>query len=125
MAANNYRLACKLLDVDLAADKRTFEGWGSTFGNVDQGGDVVVPGAFTSTLAEHRARGTLPAMFFQHDPAKIPGRWIGMSETREGLAVKGWLAPTPLGDEVRVLLQSGSIDGLSRAITIGAPGHDC
>ena len=30
-------------------------GYGSTFGNVDLGGDIVAPGAFTKSISEHEA----------------------------------------------------------------------
>ena len=42
---------------------REFEGHGSVFGNEDLGGDVVMPGAFERSLAQHKASGSLPQMF--------------------------------------------------------------
>ena len=39
-----------------------FEGYGSTFGNVDRGGDVVVQGAFKQSLMKQK-----PVMLWQHD----------------------------------------------------------
>nr|NIS40236.1 HK97 family phage prohead protease [Desulfuromonadales bacterium] len=55
--------------------EREFEGYGSTFGNVDLGDDIVVRGAFKRTLAEHRKAGTMPLMFWMHDPRQVPGVW--------------------------------------------------
>ena len=92
---------------------REFEGHGSVFGNTDYGGDVVMPGAFKRSLAQHRKSGGLPAMFWMHDPANVPGKWIDMSEDDRGLAVKGVLAPTPLGDEVHTLLKMQAVSGMS------------
>ena len=41
--------------------------------------DTVKPGAFTRTLAEHAARGTRPAMLFQHDMDDPIGVWATSS----------------------------------------------
>jgi HK97 family phage prohead protease len=92
---------------------REFEGYGSIFGNVDLGGDVVVPGAFKRSLKQHSQTGGLPAMFWMHDPTRVAGKWVEMSEDRNGLRVKGVLADTPLGNEVRTLLQMDAVKGLS------------
>lgn len=90
-----------------------FEGHGSMFGNVDLGGDIVIPGAFKASLAEHKRNGTMPQMFWMHDPAKVAGRWDEMREDRKGLYVKGTLAATALGDEMRTLLKMDAVRGLS------------
>ena len=39
------------------------KGYGSTFGNVDRGGDRVIKGAFKKTLASHRQRNRQIRMF--------------------------------------------------------------
>ena len=92
---------------------REFEGHGSIFGNEDLGGDVVVPGAFKRSLAQHRKSDSLPQMFWMHDPSRVPGKWLTMKEDEDGLKVKGTLAETPLGDEIRTLLQMDAVKGLS------------
>lgn len=92
---------------------REFEGHGSVFNNVDLGGDIVVPGAFKRSLAQHRKAGSLPSMFWMHDPSRVAGKWLEMSEDKDGLKVRGVLAPTPLGDEIRTLLQMDAVKGLS------------
>jgi len=94
-------------------DDREFEGHGSTFGNEDLGGDIVMPGAFKRSLAQHREAGQLPQMFWMHRSDKVPGKWLSMKEDKKGLKVKGTLAETPLGDEIRTLLQMDAVRGLS------------
>lgn len=96
-----------------ALGKREFEGYGSIFGNKDLGDDIVVDGAFTKTLSEHKSNGSLPMMFWMHDPAKVPGKWVEMSEDSNGLYVKGVLADTPLGNEIHTLLGMKAVSGLS------------
>ena len=93
--------------------KREFEGYGSIFGNVDYGNDAVMPGAFKRTLAEHKADGTLPMMFWMHDPSRIPGKWLEMEEDSKGLYVKGVLADTDLGNEIHTLLGMKAVSGMS------------
>jgi len=90
-----------------------FEGHGAIFGNVDWGGDVILPGAFKRTLAWHKSEDTLPAMFWMHDRSRVPGKWLDMIEDEKGLATKGELAPTDLGKEVHTLLKMEAVRGLS------------
>jgi len=96
-----------------ALKKREFEGYGSVFGNKDYGNDVVLPGAFKRTLAEHKGDDTLPLMFWMHQADQIPGKWQEMSEDDNGLYVKGVLADTPLGNEIHTLLGMKAVSGLS------------
>lgn len=96
-----------------ALQDREFDGHGSVFGNVDRGGDIVLPGAFKRSLAQHKKNNGLPPMFWMHDPSLVPGKWVHMSEDDEGLAVKGVLAPTPLGEEVHTLLKMDAVRGMS------------
>lgn len=94
-------------------DDREFEGHGSIFGNEDLGGDIVVPGAFKRTLAKHHRQKSLPQMFWMHDPTRVPGKWTDMTEDNNGLKVRGVLADTPLGNEIRTLLNMEAVKGLS------------
>lgn len=96
-----------------ALSNREFDGHGSVFGNEDLGGDIVMPGAFARSLAQYREKAALPQMFWMHDPSQVPGKWLSMAEDDTGLAVKGTLAPTPLGDEIRILLTMEAVKGLS------------
>ena len=93
--------------------EREFEGHGSVFKNVDLGGDIVAPGAFKRSLAQHRKSGGLPQMFWMHDPSRVPGKWLDMHEDARGLHVRGVLADTPLGNEVHTLLKMDAVRGLS------------
>jgi HK97 family phage prohead protease len=96
----------------------SFEGYGSVFGNVDLGGDVVAPGAFKDTLRQHEQDGVLPQMFWMHQPDQVPGRWLSMSEDSRGLYVRGMLADTVLGKDTRTLLLMKAIRGLSIGYSI-------
>ena len=108
-----------------ALSKREFEGHGSVFGNTDLGGDVVKRGAFESTLLKHQRDGSLPLMFWMHDPSRVPGKWLKMREDDDGLYVKGQLADTPLGSEIHTLLEMEAVRGLSIGYqTLDSDWHD-
>lgn len=110
--AMNERLTVKNLEIK-SLNSREFEGYGSVFGNVDFGGDVVLPGAFKKSLTEHKLNDTLPLMFWMHKPDQIPGKWLEMEEDSKGLYVKGVMADTELGRDVHTLLKMKAVKGLS------------
>jgi HK97 family phage prohead protease len=104
-----------------ALGAREFEGHAAVFGNVDAGGDIVLPGAFRRSLAAHQRADTMPAMFWMHDPTAVPGVWTAIEEDARGLHVVGALVDTPLGNEARTLLQTKAVRGLSigyRTVTV-------
>jgi uncharacterized protein len=89
-------------------------GVAARFGEVDSFGDVLKPGAFARSLAEHRARGTMPKMFWSHDVRQVIGVWEEITETAEGLQVRGRLIlEVPKAQEVHALMRAGAVDGLS------------
>lgn len=93
-------------------------GYGSTFGEEDLGGDIVVRGAFAASLARHKANDTVPAMLWQHDPTKPIGTWHEIVEDEKGLKVKGQLnIETQAGQEARALLLGRALKGLSIGFT--------
>lgn len=90
-------------------------GYGSTFGGEpDSYGDVVVKGAFESSLALHKAKGSMPKMFWQHNTNEPIGKWIEAHEDEKGLFLTGKLnMDVQRGREAHALLKAGDIDGLS------------
>ena len=93
--------------------QRQFEGFGSVFGNLDLGGDIVVPGAFAKAIEQHKAADTMPLMFWMHQTDQVPGVWLDMREEKDGLYVRGELVDTALGRDVYTLLQKKAVRGLS------------
>lgn len=89
-------------------------GYASRFGHLDSGGDIVMPGAFSASLARRKAAGEQIKMLWQHDP-KIPiGVWDDVCEDQNGLYVKGRILKNlHKGREVATLVEAGAIDGLS------------
>lgn len=89
-----------------------FTGYASTFGNIDKGGDIMIAGAFTETLAtrEHDVR-----MLWNHDSYSVPiGKWTLLEEDEHGLKVEGELTPgIRQAEDVAAAMRHGTIDRLS------------
>lgn len=101
----------KFLPVDLKADDEgTISGYGSVFGNTDNGFDIVQAGAFSNSLKSGRK----VKMLMQHDPWSPIGVWTEVSEDEKGLRVKGRiLTDVQAGKDAYSLVKAGAIDGLS------------
>ncbi|MBE9635704.1 HK97 family phage prohead protease [Salipiger mangrovisoli] len=96
------------------AEGTRIEGYALLFGNPDQGGDIVMPGAYAASLKRLAAEGRAVRMLWQHDPAQPIGIWDEVSEDARGLRVKGRLLETVArGREAAALIAAGAIDGLS------------
>lgn len=89
-----------------------FAGYASLFGRRDQGGDIVMPGAFAASLQRRGREGV--RMLFQHDPKEPVGLWDRIAEDGRGLFVEGRLLPgVARAGELRALIGNGALDGLS------------
>lgn len=93
-----------------AGDAGVIEGYGSIFDTVDQGGDIVAPGAFSSSLR----LGRKVKMLWQHEPSEVIGVWDEIAEDERGLRVKGrLLTSVAKAAEAYELAKEGALDGLS------------
>lgn len=85
-----------------------FQGYGAVFGNMDKGGDVIEPGAFSAFLADMQAgKHEWPAMLSQHGAMGLTsqdmtpvGVWHELSEDGKGLKTDGEFADTERGIEL-------------------------
>ena len=103
-----------LADVAVAENGSVISGYASLFGAVDQGGDVVEPGAYSASLQRLRAEGGSIKLLWQHDPSEPIGVWDEVREDARGLWVKGRILPdVARGREAAALIRAGAIDGLS------------
>lgn len=86
-----------------------FEGYAAAFGNVDLDGDILMPGAFTKTIAENATR----PLLWQHNPRELIGV-ANTSEDTKGLAVKGHLnLDVQRAREVHSLMKQGAVKSMS------------
>lgn len=96
------------------ADGHVIEGYASVFGRCDQGGDVVLPGAYARSLKALAESRRQVRMLWQHDPARPIGVWDEVREDGDGLYVKGrLLRDVAQAREAAALIEAGAIDGLS------------
>lgn len=96
-----------------------FSAYASTFdGAPDTYGDVIAPGAFSASIAEHRAAGTMPALLWHHDTSAPIGKITSLFEDKKGLRIDGVLAiGSSLGDDAYALMK---VDALSMSIGYSA-----
>lgn len=89
-------------------------GYASLFGQVDQGGDIVLPGAYRASLEALAQAGGKVRMLWQHDPMQPVGIWEEITEDSRGLRVTGRLLPeVARAREAEALIAAGALDGLS------------
>ena len=99
-------------EVKANGEKGIFTGYGSIFGNEDQGSDIMQKGAFTKSLEARPARKV--KLLYQHKTDEPIGVFEDMYEDSKGLFVKGKLAMgTQKGREAYELLKMGALDGMS------------
>lgn len=100
------------LEIKTLSDSGEFEGYGSVFDVEDNGGDMVMKGAFNASIQSKSAASI--KMLFQHDPSSIIGKWEDIREDDKGLYVKGKIIPAiSKGAEVLAMMQAKVLDGLS------------
>lgn len=89
------RISCPLVEVkadgDANSEEGVFSGYGSTFGNLDLGGDIIRAGAFEKSLNEWGMKGEMPFLLAFHDMSRPIGDWLEMREDEKGLFVRGRL----------------------------------
>ena len=114
MTATHLPLETKRARLDLTSvdAEGAFEGYASLFHLEDLARDVILPGAFRSSL-ERRGAGGIK-MLFQHDPAEPIGVWETVTEDARGLKVRGrLLLEVARAREVLALMKAGALEGLS------------
>lgn len=92
----------------------SISGYASLFGQTDQGQDMVLKGAYATSLQRLAEAGTKVKLLWQHDPTQPIGVWDEVFEDSKGLFVRGrLLTETRRGREAAALIAAGAIDGLS------------
>lgn len=98
------------MEIKAVAEDGTFEGLLSPYGNVDKGGDVVVPGAYTKTLQEH---GNTVPLLWQHR-SDTPIGDLTLEDRADGLWCKGkLLMALPEAQKAYLLIKARIVKGLS------------
>ena len=111
-------------------DARSFTGLAAAF-SLDQGGDVILPGAFKRTLADFkRAKSKIIPLLDSHSRGSvrdIVGKMTIGEEVKDGPETTFEVIDGPDGDEVYRRVKGGYLDGLSigyEPVEIRAPNAD-
>lgn len=98
-------------EIKQLSDSGHIEGLLAGFGDVDHGGDKLLPGCLSKSLAK---RSTPLPMLLHHDMKRPIGSWKEWQELPEGLYVKGSLTlSTRDAQEAHALAKDGALTGLS------------
>lgn len=101
----DFALETKALDED-----GYIEGLAAGYGNVDFGGDVMLPGSISKSI---QGKSRIPMLMY-HDHRRPAGVWTDFKETSEGLMVKGRFSmSTRHGKEAHGLVKDGALGALS------------
>jgi len=103
----------KFAPTDLDEKTGIIKGYASTFGNEDQGGDIVVKGAFAASLSG-RDVGQVK-MLYEHNCYEPVGVWTDLQEDERGLLATGRLLidVSEKAREVHGFIKAGVLDSLS------------
>lgn len=117
-----------ILETTTDAEAGTFEATVAVFGNVDKGGDRIVPGAFKNTLAKWERSGDPIPVILSHnwdDPFAHVGVVVDAKETDRGLWVKGRLDidDNEVARQVHRLMQRRSLKEFSFGYEVPSGGH--
>ena len=124
---NNPLERCELKFIEGGVDQVTnglFEGYASTFGNIDSMGDTVMKGAFEKTIdPENREHPIL--MLYNHSSFQVIGKWLEMAEDDNGLYVRGEFTPNhSIAADVYSSCKHGAISGMSIGFRIPPDGAE-
>ncbi|MGK2908753.1 MAG: HK97 family phage prohead protease [Sphingobium sp.] len=98
------------LDTKALDDEGHIEGLAAGYGNLDFGGDIMLPGSIAKSIAGKKA---IPMLMY-HNMQRPAGVWTDFKETDAGLLVKGRFSmSTRYGKEAYGLVKDGAIGGLS------------
>ena len=86
-----------------------FAGYAAVFNHIDNGGDVIRPGAFAESLKGGR---TVP-LLWQHRTGTVIGRIEALREDNKGLRVIAQVGGGASAGQVAGLIRSGRLKGLS------------
>jgi HK97 family phage prohead protease len=98
------------MGIKSVGERGELDGFCATYGNVDRQGDVILPGAFTKSLAEN---GGKVKLLYQHSMATPVGAGT-LVDTPTGLRIKAQLVlAVDMGREAWELVKAGVIDSFS------------
>ena len=119
MAQTAIQLKGVKFECKLSSDKRRVEAYASTFGNIDHDNDIILPGAFSKTIAEAFPANKIKTLW-QHNWAQPIGRPVAMAQDSKGLITETEISKTTLGNDVIALIEDDVINTTSIGFWIPA-----
>lgn len=117
MQTKNFDASIKAVGGSGGLSAGQFTALVAVFGNVDHGGDVIVPGAFKDSLAQWEASGAPIPVIWSHqwaDPMSHIGHVLAADETDDGLLITAQLdLDNPTGAQVFKLLDQKRVKEFS------------
>lgn len=124
MSAVKLQQKSQITEFKFAGAAGAFEGYAAVFGNVDQGGDVIAPGAFKQVVQDRRGQ---VLILYQHSMRDPIGR-AQVAQDGYGLHVRGQLAlDDATAAKAHALMTGGVIDAMSIGYEVlpnGAQWHE-
>ncbi|UXC34787.1 HK97 family phage prohead protease [Cupriavidus gilardii] len=108
------------------SEEGSFTGYGSVFGNVDGGGDIVEKGAFAGSLERLKMQGRVVPVLWQHKTDEPIGDWANLSEDEHGLKGDGqlWVDVAPYARIAHRGMKAGAVTGLSIGYVVKNETYD-
>lgn len=101
-------------DFKYDVESGTFTCYGNVKNIIDNARDRTVDGCFMDSIERHKTAGTMPKMFWMHNPWDLPvGKWLEWREDAKGLWMKGKLSDTTMGRDINVLAKDNALDSFS------------
>lgn len=104
-----FGIPFQIMEFKSEGDEWRVDGYASTFGNPDDGDDIVAPGSFTRTLSIRPK----PAFLKSHDMSLILGKPKLLKQDNKGLFGQHKISKTTLGEDTRQLVIDGVLDSFS------------
>ena len=82
MTRKSFNLEIKAVQED------GFSGYGAVFGNIDWYNDVILPGAFTASIAKWRAKNKMPPVLWNHNDSEPIGVYTNIYEDEKAFMLK-------------------------------------
>lgn len=91
-----------------------FTAYANTKNFIDHAKDRAVDGCYLKSINKHEMDGTMPKMFWSHNPYELPvGVWKTMVEDSKGLLMGGKVSQTTMGKDIEILAKDGGLDSFS------------
>lgn len=122
----NFLTKAVELDLKSLSDDGRFSGYGSVFSTMDQGGDIVEPGAFEKSLKKWRGNGRQVPVLWQHKTDEPIGSWPELTEDDYGLlgAAELWTDDAPYARIAHKGMKTKTITGLSIGYRVKREEYD-